>query len=130
MFSILDVFYLVFSQLAVGGFVLLLLVPKELVGANFYRLMGSIYLLVGGLSRCKPCAPSATCYISQLLRILAESRVYFCYLFRSHPPDLYAELVVQDPASHTPLFLRRAYFRRSVADFECPAVFSNRTSSR
>ena len=52
MFSILDVFYLVFSQLAVGGFALLLLVPKGLVGANFYRLMGSIYLLVGGLSRC------------------------------------------------------------------------------
>ena len=52
MFSIIDVFYLVFSQLAVGGFALLLLVPKGLVGANFYRLMGSIYLLVGGLSRC------------------------------------------------------------------------------
>lgn len=52
MFSIVDVFYLVFSQLAVGGFALLLLVPKGLVGANFYRLMGSIYLLVGGLSRC------------------------------------------------------------------------------
>ena len=52
MFSILDIFYLVFSQLAVGGFILLLLVPKGLVGANFYRLMGSIYLLVGGLSRC------------------------------------------------------------------------------
>lgn len=52
MFSILDVFYLVFSQLAVGGFALLLLVPKGLVGANFYRLMGGIYLLVGGLSRC------------------------------------------------------------------------------
>ena len=52
MFSILDVFYLVFSQLAVGGFALLLLVPKRLVGANFYRLMGSIYLLVSGLSRC------------------------------------------------------------------------------
>lgn len=52
MFSILDVFYLVFSQLAVGGFVLLLLVPKGLVGANFYRLMGSIYLLVSCLSRC------------------------------------------------------------------------------
>jgi hypothetical protein len=52
MFSIVDVFYLVFSQLAVGGFALLLLVPKELVGANFYRLMGSIYLLVSGLSRC------------------------------------------------------------------------------
>ena len=52
MFSILDVFYLVFSQLAVGGFILLLLVPKGLVGANFYRLMGSIYLLVSGLSRC------------------------------------------------------------------------------
>lgn len=52
MFSIIDVFYLVFSQLAVGGFVLLFLVPKELVGANFYRLMGGIYLFVGGLSRC------------------------------------------------------------------------------
>lgn len=52
MFSIVDVFYLVFSQLAVGGFILLLIVPKELVGANFYRLMGSIYLLVSGLSRC------------------------------------------------------------------------------
>ncbi len=52
MFSILDVFYLVFSQLAVGGFVLLSLVPKGLVGANFYRLMGGIYLLVSGLSRC------------------------------------------------------------------------------
>ena len=52
MFSILDVFYLVFSQLAVGGFILLFLVPKGLVGANFYRLMGSIYLLVSGLSRC------------------------------------------------------------------------------
>ena len=52
MFSIVDVFYLVFSQLAVGGFILLLLVPKELVGANFYRLMGCIYLLVSGLSRC------------------------------------------------------------------------------
>ena len=52
MFSILDIFYLVFSQLAVGGFILLFLVPKGLVGANFYRLMGSIYLLVSGLSRC------------------------------------------------------------------------------
>lgn len=52
MFSILDIFYLVFSQLAVGGFVLLILVPKALVGANFYRLMGGIYLLVSGLSRC------------------------------------------------------------------------------
>lgn len=52
MFSILDIFYIVFSQLAVGGFVLLILVPKGLVGANFYRLMGGIYLLVSGLSRC------------------------------------------------------------------------------
>ncbi len=52
MFSILDIFYLVFSQLAVGGFILLILVPKGLVGANFYRLMGGIYLLVSGLSRC------------------------------------------------------------------------------
>ena len=52
MFSIIDVFYLVFSQLTVGGFVLLFLVPQGLVGANFYRLMGAIYLLVGGLARC------------------------------------------------------------------------------
>ncbi len=52
MFSILDVFYLVFSQLAVGGFALLFLVPKGLVGANFYRLMGSIYIFVSVLSRC------------------------------------------------------------------------------
>lgn len=52
MFSIVDVFYIVFSQLAVGGFALLLLIPKGLVGANFYRLMGSIYLLVSGLARC------------------------------------------------------------------------------
>ena len=52
MFSIVDVFYLVFSQLAVGGFALFFLVPKGLVGANFYRLMGSIYLLVSGLARC------------------------------------------------------------------------------
>ena len=52
MFSILDIFYLVFSQLAVGGFALLILVPKRLVGPNFYRLMGGIYLLVSGLSRC------------------------------------------------------------------------------
>ena len=52
MFSIVDIFYLVFSQLAVGGFALLLLVPGGLVGANFYRLMGCIYLLVSGLSRC------------------------------------------------------------------------------
>ena len=52
MFSILDIFYLVFSQLAVGGFALLFLVPKALVGANFYRLMGSIYVFVSVLSRC------------------------------------------------------------------------------
>ena len=52
MFSIVEVFYLVFSQLAVGGVALLLLVPQGLVGANFYRLMGGIYLLVIGFARC------------------------------------------------------------------------------
>ncbi len=46
------VFYLVFSQLAVGGMAVMLLIPKGLVGANFYRLMGGIYLLVSGLARC------------------------------------------------------------------------------
>ncbi len=30
----------------------MLLIPKGLVGANFYRLMGGIYLLAGGLARC------------------------------------------------------------------------------
>lgn len=30
----------------------MLLIPKGLVGANFYRLMGGIYLLVSGLARC------------------------------------------------------------------------------
>ena len=59
MFSIAEIFYLVFSQLAVGGFVTMLLIPKGLVGANFYRLMGSIYLLVSGLARC------ANLYLSQ-----------------------------------------------------------------
>lgn len=51
-FILVEIFYLVFSQLAVGGLVVLLLIPKGLVGANFYRLMGGIYLLVGGLARC------------------------------------------------------------------------------
>jgi hypothetical protein len=46
------IFYLVFSQLAIGGFALLLLVPKDLVGRGFYRLMGLIYLLVIILARC------------------------------------------------------------------------------
>lgn len=45
------VFYLVFSQLAIGGFALLLLVPKGLVGRGFYRLMGAIYLLSITLTR-------------------------------------------------------------------------------
>ena len=51
-FSIADNFYIVFSQLAVGGFVVMLLIPKGVVNANYYRLMGGIYLLVAGLARC------------------------------------------------------------------------------
>ena len=50
--SIVKIFYLVFSQIAVGGMATMLLIPKGLVGANFYRLMGGIYLLVSGLARC------------------------------------------------------------------------------
>ena len=46
------IFYLVFSQLAIGGFTLLLLVPKGLVGRGFYRLMGSMYLLAIIFVRC------------------------------------------------------------------------------
>ena len=46
------IFYIVFSQLAVGGLVLLLIIPKGLVGRGFYRLMGLIYLLVIGFARC------------------------------------------------------------------------------
>ncbi len=51
-FILVEIFYLVFSQLAVGGLAVLVLIPKGLVGANFYRLMGGIYLLVGSLARC------------------------------------------------------------------------------
>lgn len=52
MFSISEIFYIVFTQLSVGGFIVLILIPKGVVGANFYRLMGGIYLLVVGLARC------------------------------------------------------------------------------
>ena len=52
MFSIVEIFYIVFSQLAVGGFAVMLLIPKGVVNANCYRLMGAIYLLVGVLARC------------------------------------------------------------------------------
>ncbi len=51
-FSLAEIFYLVFSQLAVGGFAAMLLIPKGVVNANFYRLMGGIYLLVAVLARC------------------------------------------------------------------------------
>ena len=46
------IFYIVFSQLAVGGLALLLLIPKNLVGRGFYRLMALIYLLIMVLARC------------------------------------------------------------------------------
>jgi len=46
------IFYIVFSQLAVGGLALLLIIPKDLVGRGFYRLMGLIYLLVMVFARC------------------------------------------------------------------------------
>ena len=46
------IFYLVFSQLAVGGLALLLIIPKDLVGRGFYRLMALIYLLVMVFARC------------------------------------------------------------------------------
>ena len=46
------IFYIVFSQLAVGGLALLLLIPKDLVGRGFYRLMALIYLLVMVFARC------------------------------------------------------------------------------
>ena len=47
----IHIFYLVFSQLAVGGLGLLLIVPKGLVGRGYFRLMGTIYLLVMILTR-------------------------------------------------------------------------------
>ena len=46
------IFYIVFSQLAVGGLALLLLIPKNLVGRGFYRLMALIYLLIMVFARC------------------------------------------------------------------------------
>ena len=50
--STMRIFYLVFSQLAVGGFGSLLLVPKDLVGRGFFRLMGTIYFCIMILARC------------------------------------------------------------------------------
>ena len=50
--DMIPIFYLVFSQLAVGGFALLLIIPNGLVGRGFYRLMGGIYLLTVVLARC------------------------------------------------------------------------------
>ena len=47
----IHIFYLVFSQLAVGGLGLLLIIPKGLVGRGFFKLMGTIYLLVMILTR-------------------------------------------------------------------------------
>ena len=49
---LIPIFYLVFSQLAIGGFALLFLVPKGLVGRGFYRLMAAIYLLAIIFARC------------------------------------------------------------------------------
>ncbi|MYE91398.1 hypothetical protein F4X33_20655 [Candidatus Poribacteria bacterium] len=46
------IFYIVFSQLAVGGLALLLVIPRDLVGRGFYRLMALIYLLVMVFARC------------------------------------------------------------------------------
>ncbi len=46
------IFYIVFSQLAVGGLALLLIIPKDLVGRGFYRLMALIYMLVMIFARC------------------------------------------------------------------------------
>lgn len=77
-------FYLVFSQLAVGGFVVMILIPKGVVNANFYRLMGGIYLLVGGLARC------ANLYLNEIpvtvLNFIGglpnyESILVFCFVF-------------------------------------------------
>ncbi len=79
-----EIFYIVFSQLAVGGFVVMLLIPKGIVNANFYRLMGGIYLLVGVLARC------ANLYLNEipitLLNFLSvlpsyESIFVFCFAF-------------------------------------------------
>ena len=83
-FSIAEIFYLVFSQLAVGGFVVILLIPKGVVNANYYRLMGGIYLLVGVLARC------ANLYLNEIpvtfLNFFGkladyESILAFCFVF-------------------------------------------------
>lgn len=83
LFSIAEIFYIVFSQLAVGGFVVMLLIPKGVVNANFYRLMGGIYLLVGVLARC------ANLYLNEVpvtfLNVLSElsnfeSILVFCFV--------------------------------------------------
>lgn len=83
-FSIAEIFYIVFCQLSVGGFVVMLLIPKGVVNANFYRLMGAIYLLVGVLARC------ANLYLNEipvtfinLIGVMPnyESILVFCFNF-------------------------------------------------
>ena len=54
------IFYIVFSQLAVGGLALLLIIPKDLVGRGFYRLMALIYMLVMIFARCAHLAINGT----------------------------------------------------------------------
>lgn len=54
------IFYIVFSQLVVGGLALLLIIPKDLVGRGFYRLMALIYMLVMIFARCAHLAINGT----------------------------------------------------------------------
>ena len=77
------IFYLVFSQLAIGGFTLLLLVPKGLVGRGFYRLMGGIYLLAIIFARCAnlPISGQAVSWRSFLLAWNGKDVLFTLVLF-------------------------------------------------
>ena len=97
--------------------------PKRVGGCEFLPFNGEYLLACEWLiALCKPCSLSTTCYISQLFRILAERRVYFCYLLFSDCPFLHAHVVVQNPTGHAAPFLWWDNLRRGVDCLECTAL--------
>ena len=90
------IFYIVFSQLAVGGLALLLIIPKDLVGRGFYRLMGLIYLLVMIFARCANLAINGNSVsFSNFFLCMGGARFHFgaCVLWIA--PSVYGKSVVE-----------------------------------
>jgi hypothetical protein len=72
----LRIFFLVLSQLSVGGLALLILVPLREIGKGFFRICGLIYLLLsgvilGGLQWTRP---------GELVGFMAFVLLLLCYL--------------------------------------------------